>query len=215
MANTAENTDPCVLRSRHRLMDGLLRLLNHKEFGDSSRSTNCRGAPRPFGWGLHGAPKSLVDHQFYVDAPVTIATLRICIFGGTSRAVARRWKNPLHIPVDAILCAQILVPMMIVTFIDVFVPCTIQHLNSCASKTITHPFRLNFPLTWLYDTIGYVTPGSPCSRMPCDHRNRHARFLAGDCFCFVAKTCVCRHLQAFVLRSATKRAGSHLKTRNF
>jgi hypothetical protein len=161
MANTAENTDPCVLRSRHRLMDGLLRLLNHKEFGDSSRSTNCRGAPRPFGWGLHGAPKSLVDHQFYVDAPVTIATLRICIFGGTSRAVARRWKNPLHILVDAILCAQILVPMMIVTFIDVFVPCTIQHLNSCASKTITHPFRLNFPLTWLYDTIGYVAPGSP------------------------------------------------------
>jgi formate dehydrogenase major subunit len=30
--------------------------------------------------------------------------------------------------------------------------------------------------------------------MQCDHRNRHARFPEGDCFCFVAKTCVCRHL---------------------
>src|SRR5450755_1866201 len=34
--NTAENTDPRVLRSRHRLMESLLRLLTRKEFADIS-----------------------------------------------------------------------------------------------------------------------------------------------------------------------------------
>lgn len=34
--NTAENTDPRVLRSRQMLMESLLRLLNRKEFGDIS-----------------------------------------------------------------------------------------------------------------------------------------------------------------------------------
>ena len=34
--NTAENTDPRVLRSRQMLMEALLRLLTHKEFDDIS-----------------------------------------------------------------------------------------------------------------------------------------------------------------------------------
>src|SRR6202020_2380202 len=36
LGNTAENTDPRVLRSRQMLMDALLRLLNRKEFEDIS-----------------------------------------------------------------------------------------------------------------------------------------------------------------------------------
>src|ERR1700758_154288 len=36
LGNTAENTDPRVLRSRQMLMEALLRLLNRKEFDDIS-----------------------------------------------------------------------------------------------------------------------------------------------------------------------------------
>src|ERR1700726_4273018 len=36
LGNPAENTDPRVLRSRQMLMEGLLRLLSHKEFDDIS-----------------------------------------------------------------------------------------------------------------------------------------------------------------------------------
>src|ERR1700722_4482029 len=93
--------EPSYRRRRHLLVDEPLRLLIHKELvdtftlispnrkapstGHNSHSLpNCRGAPRPIslGNGLDGAPKSLVDHQFYIDARVKLATLRICIFGG-------------------------------------------------------------------------------------------------------------------------------------
>jgi hypothetical protein len=46
---------------------------------------------------LHGALKSLVHNQPYIDAPIELATLRICIFGvGMSHPVAGRCKNAPH-----------------------------------------------------------------------------------------------------------------------